>query len=526
MLDAIPQVPASHRLSSLRGSFQLLLTAAVACALFLLVSIFAAQAQAAKLRAHRAAAHSSKCLTARTHAARVRNHCISRSPRGHGGSKGGGSTGSSNPVGGGTGTSGSGSSGSGSAPTEVPVSGGGSTSGSGSGSKPVEGEVTIPSPVIPNTGTVFGLASNSDPINQAPRAATVGAKLIRVEFEIATPVSQIESTIAALAANGEKALLLAGFAGRTPSAAEAQNLATWAHAFGPGGTFWANRSDGQLAVQQIEFGNETNQSYQFNGCSWNCSSYIPRAESYALALKAAQIAIDSPAGNTGVGMLAIGDDGGTGSENWLNGMFQAVPDLSSRIIGWTAHAYGPKPNWQPMFDHMIEWTRAHGAPTTLPIYVTEFGFASDNGSCLSNNYGWNPCMTYSQAAEYLTSDVAEFISTYGSKIAALMLYEVSDLAPSGANHEREPYFGVFQSNGSPKGAFTEAVRSLMQHYPAVPAASVKLSTAHAASATRAVAASVRTRAKVAKKAHHRRAARRHHHSRASSRAARSRAARH
>jgi hypothetical protein len=384
----------------------------------------------------------------------------------------------------------------------------------------------------------FGVVSNADPIQEAPRAASVGAKLIRVEFPIQTPVSQIEPTIAAFAANGEQALLLASFAGRIPSEAEAQNLASWAHAFGPGGTFWAGRSDGQLAVQAIEFGNETNQSYQFNGCSWNCPSYIPRAEAYALALKAAQISIDASGGNTSVGLLAIGDDGGTGSENWLNGMFKAVPDLASRIIGWTVHAYGPKSQWETMVNHMIEWTSAHGAPSTLPIYVTEFGFATDNGSCLSNNYGWSPCMSYGEAASDLNQDVSEFVASYGSRIADLMLYEVSDLAPANpSNTEREDYFGIFQQNGSPKGAYTEEVRSLLTQYqPAtsltipVDALSLRGSASKLKTGSKAIRATIARvsskRRAVAVAARRRKVSRRGHRSPAISRAARSRGSHH
>jgi hypothetical protein len=318
----------------------------------------------------------------------------------------------------------------------------------------------LPTPVIP-TSTTMGLVSNADPVQEAPRAAEVGAKVMRVEVPINTPVSQMESMVGALAHNGVRALLLAGFPGRIPSAAEAQNLATWAHAFGPGGTFWANRSDGALAVQDIEFGNETNQGYQFNGCTWNCSEYIPRAEAYARDIKTAQIAIDASGGDAGVGILAIGDDGGTGSENWITGMFNAVPDLGSRIAGWTVHAYSVKSNWEKMINHTIQWTQAHGAPSTLPIYVTEFGFSSDNGRCLNYNFGWGTCLTYQQAANDLTSDVSEFLGTYGSRIAELLIYQVTDQRVTGTSGETEGYFGVFQTNGSAKGPYTEAVRNLM-----------------------------------------------------------------
>jgi hypothetical protein len=346
--------------------------------------------------------------------------------------------------------------------TPVPVSLPGGPGSSGDGASPVSPISVSPQPAG-DSHTAIGMVSNADPITEAPRAAELGAKVVRVEFEIGTPVSQIEPTIAAFAENGERALLLAGFYGRIPTGAEAASLASWAKAFGTGGTFWAARSDGELAVQDIEFGNETNQAYQFNGCSWDCAEYVPRAESYARALKVAQEAVDGAQGNPSVGLLAIGDDGGTGSPEWVDGMLKAVPDLGGRIAGWTAHAYGPEARWKPMIDHLIQWTAADGAPE-LPIYVTEFGFSTDGGTCLDNNYGWNDCMSYQEAASSLSEDVGDFLGTYGSRIAELMLYQVSDQWPAGETTDSERYFGALQSDGSAKGAYTATVHSLLAEH--------------------------------------------------------------
>lgn len=317
-----------------------------------------------------------------------------------------------------------------------------------------------PEPTPSPSGTIIGLVSGAGLVTDAGYAAQLGASYVRVEFEINTPAAQIQPTIERYARSGTRVLLLASFYGRIPSDSEAQNLASWAHAFGPGGTFWAGRSDGALAVREIEFGNETNQSYQFNGCSWNCPEYIPRAEGYARALKAAQIAIDGSGGDSATGLLAIGDDGGSGSENWVNGMFNAVPDLGSRIVGWTSHDYGPQSTWQSKLDHLIAWTQAHGAPSTLPIYVTEFGFSSANGTCLNDNFGWNLCMPYTEAASRLHEDVEGFLTRYGSRIRALMIYQVRDQQPLGQTN-REYYFGTLTSTGQAKGPYTTEVRALL-----------------------------------------------------------------
>ena len=112
-------------------------------------------------------------------------------------------------------------------------------------------------------------------------AAFLGAKLVRIEWPIDTPATQLETVIAGYAAKGIRVLPLASFYGRLPTKAEAQNLLTWAKAYGPDGTFWVDRSDGQLAIQSIEFGNETSYGYQYgdgagdasyqerlSGCHW------------------------------------------------------------------------------------------------------------------------------------------------------------------------------------------------------------------------------------------------------------------
>ena len=57
-----------------------------------------------------------------------------------------------------------------------------------------------------------------------------------MEFAINTPASQMAPIVEAYAHAGVRLLLLAGFSGRLPTAAEAQSLASWAGTFGPGGS--------------------------------------------------------------------------------------------------------------------------------------------------------------------------------------------------------------------------------------------------------------------------------------------------
>lgn len=313
----------------------------------------------------------------------------------------------------------------------------------------------------------MGVVAGSALTFERPFIQQLGAHTARMEFEIGTPTSQMTPIIEAYARAGIRPLLLASFHGTLPSTAEAQNLASWAATFGPGGTLWQGKSfPAGTAVTDIEFGNETSFAYQYSDTSsasnwYALSSYAVRAQTYALRFEDAQVAIQTA--NSKVGLLAQADDGDSGSSAWVDNMFAAVPDLAGRVAGWTVHPYGPK--WQTKIDELISSTAAHGASSAIPIYVTEWGLASDNGRCLSDNYGWNQCMTYGEAATTLSSTVSAMRARYGSRLAAFYLYQAHDQQASGASTDRESYFGALQSNEAPKGAYTTTVESLLAANP-------------------------------------------------------------
>src|SRR6185436_11068173 len=188
------------------------------------------------------------------------------------------------------------------------------------------------------------------------------------------------------------------------------------------------------------------------------STYAARAKAYALRFKEAQLAVK--AANPNVGLLAQGDNA-VNQDAWVINMFRAVPDLGQRAAGWTIHPYGP--NWKTRIDSTINSTRTAGSPA-LPIWVTEWGLSTDNGRCLSDNYGWPKCLTYAQAATTLHSVVTGMLSTYGSRLGAFYLYQVHDQKDSGTDTGREYYFGVLQRNHQAKGAYTTEAKSLLAAY--------------------------------------------------------------
>ncbi len=315
---------------------------------------------------------------------------------------------------------------------------------------------TTPPPPAPSsfaTGVTTGTAFSYE----LPFVASLGARTARLLYDIDTTASSMATVIDAYARAGVRPLLAANFYGRLPTTAEAQNVATWAKAYGPGGTFWAGKTyPANTAVTRIEFGHETSYSYQFSDNS--LSTYAARAQTYALRFKDAQIAVK--AANPNVGLLAIGDNA-VNQDAWVVNMFKAVPDLGSRAAGWTIHPYGP--NWKTRIDSTISSTKAAGSPD-LPIWVTEWGLSTDNGRCLSDNYGYGKCLTYAQAATTLHSALTGMLSTYGSRLGAFFLYQAHDQAASGTQTGREYYFGALQSSGQAKGAYTTEVKADLAAY--------------------------------------------------------------
>ena len=305
---------------------------------------------------------------------------------------------------------------------------------------PTPAPVPAPAPVPPLVSSAqYGVNVSKwfDASHNPSRLTKVGAKLGRIEYEIGASASELAGFVDKLCAAGIKAQPQAGFEGRVPTTAEAQNLRSWALRFGP---------QGSGCISLIEFGNETSYSYQFPGdISGVARTYAQRAKEAAIALQ-----------GTGVGLLVQVDDALRGPA-WVDNMYAAVPDLTNYVSGWTLHPYGP--DWGAgKIDHAIADLARHG-DTQKPFFFTEWGVASDNGRTLSDNYGWPTNMTYQQAADALVQSEAMWRQKLGSRWKQTILFTDwdRDSVPAGST-DREHYFGVLRRDGSDKGAYTAAVR--------------------------------------------------------------------
>ena len=301
----------------------------------------------------------------------------------------------------------------------------------------------------------WGYVANSGFAGALSAAQAAHGKLIRMEFEIGDSPASMAPDVAAAADKGMEVLLLAGFDSRIPSVSEAQNLGAWARTFGPGGTFWATRSDKALASRFIEFGNETSYSYQGTN---------NRGGEYALRFKDAYNAIQ--AANPRLGLLAQADDANCGCDNWVSGMAGTVPNLGNMVAGWTVHPYGPVSRWKPRIDELISQTAAQGWSSGIPIDITEYGMATDNGADLGNNYDWPTNQTYQQAGDAVTLTVNQMLAyaPLASRLRLFTYFQGHDQQASGTG-QREHYFGVMKSDGSAKGGLTAAVIAVGRRAP-------------------------------------------------------------
>src|SRR6185312_3692447 len=114
-----------------------------------------------------------------------------------------------------------------------------------------------PAPTTPVTGSFqMGLVAGSALNYEESFIQGMGAHTARLNTSIDTTAAQLASTMDLYARAGIRPMLMGEFYGRIPTTAEAQNLASWAAAYGPGGTFWAGKSyPADTAVTDIEFGN-------------------------------------------------------------------------------------------------------------------------------------------------------------------------------------------------------------------------------------------------------------------------------
>lgn len=292
-------------------------------------------------------------------------------------------------------------------------------------------EVSITYPPAP-AGLLTGLVVDSD--GRVPSGVT--PKVLRVEYGIGTVASMVLASVKSYAAKGIKVQPLAGAQGRICTAAEAKNLGSWATAC-------------KGLIDYIELENETN--YQIASSFGHGEEYGRRAKEAAEAMA-----------GSGVGLLIQGSDAGTRNTEWLDGIFKAVPNITSFIAGWTIHPYWGGPTGkedtfgEEMMERLVKRLVEHG-DSKVRIFATEWGVPSDNGVTFTSLQK----ETYAEAGQIIERHPAELQKAAQGRLAELLLYQCFDQAPPKTSTDREKYFGVVTSAGGPKGAMTTAAEAFL-----------------------------------------------------------------
>lgn len=320
-------------------------------------------------------------------------------------------------------------------------------------------EVPVPPP--PDAGSVrFALGTDADEVKSATVGRSLGVTLMRsFDSHPSDSVGTIQTTVNAFQSKGIQPYILCNWGNSEDvEAITPGNIPQWAATFGPGGTHYiANPSLADLAVPCIEMGNEWFYGYRGGPTDARCRAY-------ARAFKDTSIAVHAANSNMLMGFMADVDNRGTSAfQAMVDSWYAGVSNIHDYIDVVFFHTYGPPShsNVFPKMETILDRMEAHGAPDTIPIWISEDGIASDNGASLSpNNYGWPVNMTYNAAGQGLRDKFTALRnhSRIGPRLAVWTNYQAWDQRTSGTG-QREHYFGAVKQDGTgAKGDMTQSVR--------------------------------------------------------------------
>jgi hypothetical protein len=261
-------------------------------------------------------------------------------------------------------------------------------------------------------------------------------RVVREELSLSTSSTTAKADAAALAARGILLQPLLTFSTPLPGTSTVQS----------GAAAWIGSG-----VKNVEAGNELDYSYKLGASTSAGEAYGRDVKAMAEVLTPHRI-----------GVLAIGEDGGTNSTGFLDGMFTAVPNLAQYVAGWTIHPYwggccsSTDTYGAAKTVRMVSALERHGE-LTKGFYATESGVPSDNGVAFSSGQR----ETYQEAADIIGKDPALLQKAAKGRYVQQLLYQSTDQRAPHSGTNREWYFGGRTNTGGLKGPMTSAFDSFL-----------------------------------------------------------------
>jgi hypothetical protein len=295
---------------------------------------------------------------------------------------------------------------------------------------------------------VYGIADaqNGRP-GSGVDAKALGITLNRIDFGPTDSFAEMDAKVAADAASGLTPLIILVEYYRPISQWDQAQWQQWASAvvarYGPGGTFWQGRTDGQYAPTYFEVLNEP---YGW----W----FYPTPEPAAYATFFADVATAAKVANPRAKFLLassphnfkLSANGPWSSQSW-DDMVKSAPDGPRAVLladGVTVHPYGS-------YTHPSGWPTAvatHQNFPQLPVWITEVGY---NISATIDGV----TVTEDVQAQWMTRSLTDFASWPWAQ--GYLWFKWSDYGP-------DNMWGVVRPDGSHRPSY-DAFRNFIATQP-------------------------------------------------------------
>jgi hypothetical protein len=217
--------------------------------------------------------------------------------------------------------------------------------------------------------------------------------------------------------------------------------------YGPGGVYW--REHPGLSAEPIHWFELWNEPYVAQG-NRSPALYAEMVKDAVTAARrvspAAQFLIE--------GITFFTPVGGGVMQDWINGMYAAVPNLGEYFDAMAIHPYGGDPGLadssDPDTDPRDEVEQAHAdlvarGDGDKPLWVTEIGWSTCSDPSI--------CVTQTQQAQYLERFLGLTRTVWRSYVKAVFVYDLRDIAPA-ASDNAQADFGVLSADLSHKPAWS------------------------------------------------------------------------